>query len=253
VQSRPTPTDRILIVIPAWNEQEVIGSVLTELRESAPAFDLLVVDDGSLDATAEEARKAGVAVLRLPFNVGVGGAMRAGFRYALERGYQAVIQVDADGQHDPAHLPALVEALGRADVVVGSRFSEPGSYQVRGPRRWAMRLLALSLSRICRTRLTDVTSGVRATGPRALPVFARFYPPEYLGDTVESLVLASKVRLDVLEVGVRMRPRAGGAPSQSLGKAAVYLGRAALVLILAVVRSHPQAQQLRRLNPEGVR
>ena len=227
--------------MPALNEQDCIGEVITELRgTTGGGYDVLVVDDGSTDATPVVARAHGAAVLVLPFNLGVGGAMRAGFVYALRNGYDGVIQVDADGQHDPAQIPALLQRLDDVDVVVGSRFAGVGDYQVRGPRRWAMRLLAGSMTRLCRTRLTDVTSGFRATGPRALPVFARHYPPEYLGDTVESLVLASKAGLRVAEVAVSMRPRAGGRPSQSPFKATVYLGRAVLVLLLAVVRSHPQ-------------
>lgn len=232
---------RVLVVMPALNEQDCIGEVITELRETTGGgYDVLVVDDGSTDATPAVARAHGAAVLVLPFNLGVGGAMRAGFVYALRNGYDGVIQVDADGQHDPAQIPALLQRLDDVDVVVGSRFAGVGDYRVRGPRRWAMRLLAWSMTRLCRTRLTDVTSGFRATGPRALPVFARHYPPEYLGDTVESLVLASKAGLTVTEVAVAMRPRAAGQPSQSPFKATVYLGRAVLVLLLAVIRSHPQ-------------
>lgn len=233
---------RVLVVMPALNEQACIGEVIRELRGSAGVgYDVLVVDDGSTDATAAVARSCGAAVLELPFNLGVGGAMRAGFVYALRNGYDTVVQVDADGQHDPALIALLLDRLAEADVVVGSRFAGLGDYRVRGPRRWAMRLLARSMTRLCRTRLTDVTSGFRATGPRALPVFARHYPPEYLGDTVESLVLASKARLSVAEVAVTMRPRAAGNPSQSPFRATVYLGRAVLVLLLAVIRSHPAA------------
>lgn len=230
---------RVLVVVPALNEEEAIGGVIGELQAHPMGPDVLVVDDGSTDATASVAAAAGAAVLSLPFNLGVGGAMRAGFVYAVRNGYDAVVQVDADGQHDPSALTTVLGQLAEADVVVGSRFAGAGDYRVRGPRRWAMRLLAASLTRLCGTRLTDVTSGYRAAGPRALPVFARHYPPEYLGDTVESLVLARKARLVIRETAVTMRPRAGGTPSQSPAKAAVYLGRAALVLLLAVVRTYP--------------
>jgi len=238
VRERPR---RTLVVMPALNEEASIAGVLAELRSVAGIQDVLVVDDGSTDATAVVARAAGATVLELPFNLGVGGAMRAGFLYALRNGYDGVVQVDADGQHDPTHIARLLDRLGEADVVVGSRFAGDGSYRVRGPRRWAMRLLAWAMTRMCGTRLTDVTSGFRAAGPRALPVFARHYPPEYLGDTVESLVLARKARLDVVEEAVVMRPRTAGTPSQSPFRATVYLGRAVLVLILAVVRSAPPA------------
>lgn len=230
------------MVIPALNEQASISAVIAELRAAPQIGDILVVDDGSTDATADVARGCGVDVLTLPFNLGVGGAMRAGFLYAVRNGYDGVVQVDADGQHDPAHIAALLDRLGEVDVAVGSRFAGPVPYRVGGPRRWAMHLLAWSMTRMCRTRLTDVTSGFRAAGPRAVPVFARYYPPEYLGDTVESLVLANKAKLSIREVPVAMRPRAAGNPSQSPVRATIYLGRAVLVLLLAVIRSHPAAR-----------
>ena len=212
----------------------MIGSVLTEL--AAHHWPVLVVDDGSRDATATEAKAAGAAVVSVPFNVGVGGAMRTGFVYAMRQGHDAVVQVDADGQHAPDSVHRLLEALNDADVVIGARFAGEGDYQVRGPRRWAMRVLARALSRLTRTPLTDVTSGFRATGPAALPLFARDYPQEYLGDTVESLVLAHRAGLTIAQVPVAMRPRAGGRPSQSSFRAGIYLLRAMLVLMMAVVR-----------------
>ena len=222
--------------MPAFNEAGVIGQVLAELTAPAGALPVLVVNDGSSDGTAAEAMAAGATVVSVPFNVGVGGAMRTGFVYALRHGFDAVVQVDADGQHDPEAVAALVEGLRDADIVIGARFAGQGDYRVRGPRRWAMGLLAWSLSRLTGTTLTDVTSGFRATGPAALPLFARDYPQEYLGDTVESLVLAHRAGLRVAQVPGSMRPRSGGVPSQSAVRATAYLLRALLVLLLAVVR-----------------
>ena len=222
--------------MPAFNEAGVIGQVLAELTAPVGALPVLVVNDGSSDGTAAEAMAAGATVVSVPFNVGVGGAMRTGFVYALRHGFDAVVQVDADGQHDPEAVAALVEGLRDADIVIGARFAGQGDYRVRGPRRWAMGLLAWSLSRLTGTTLTDVTSGFRATGPAALPLFARDYPQEYLGDTVESLVLAHRAGLRVAQVPVSMRPRSGGVPSQSAVRATAYLLRALLVLLLAVVR-----------------
>lgn len=239
--SAPRRPLRVLVVVPAWNEESVIGDVLAELARLPEPFDVVVVDDGSVDRTAAVAEAAGAVVLQLPFNIGVGGAMRAGLLYAQRHGYDGVVQVDADGQHDPAQIERLLQALDEADVAVGSRFASGTGHWVRGPRRWAMRLLARSLSRTCRTRLTDVTSGFRATGPRALGLLARYYPSEYLGDTVESLVVVQKAGLRVREVPVTMRPRGGGTPSHSPIRAAVYLCRAVLVLVLATIRHHPGA------------
>lgn len=232
------PAARPLMVIPAWNEQDVISEILTEVRQVLPAWTVVVVSDGSTDSTAQIARSCGVPVIDLPFNLGVGGAMRAGYAYALRGGYSHVLQLDADGQHPPAEVPALESAMAEtgADIVIGARFAGRGDYTVRGPRRWAMRLLSAVLSRVCRTRLTDTTSGFKLCGPRAVALFAREYPAEYLGDTVEALVIASRSGLVVRQTAVTMRPRAGGAPSHSPLKAALFLVRAVLSLGIALTR-----------------
>jgi glycosyltransferase involved in cell wall biosynthesis len=234
----PVRPQRVLIVMPALNEQGSVGAVIRELR-SIVELDVLVVDDGSTDATSEEARAAGAMVVTLPFNIGVGGAMRTGFRYAVRQGYDGVVQVDADGQHDPRFVSELVDLLAAADVVVGSRFAGVEAYQVRGPRRWAMRLLARGVSRLANTKLNDVTSGFRGSGPRAIRLFAEEYPPEYLGDTVESLIIAHRAGLLITQHPVSMRPRTVGTPSQNTLRSTIYLLRAGLVLLLAAVRVSP--------------
>lgn len=229
---------RVLVVVPAYNEAGSVGDVVQRVREAA-AVDVLVVDDGSSDRTSAVARAAGARVARLPFNLGVGGAMRTGFRFAQRNGYDAVVQVDADGQHDPAFLPELLAALERADVVIGARFAGVGAYAVRGPRAWAMRVLSVVISRIVGTRVTDATSGFRAANRRAIGVFATHYPAEYLGDTVESLVIARRLGLVVAQVPVAMQPRAAGTASQGVIGATIYLGRAMAALVLALVRRWP--------------
>ncbi|MBO9578745.1 MAG: glycosyltransferase family 2 protein, partial [Microbacteriaceae bacterium] len=170
----------VLIVVPAYNEEASVADVVAEIRAKAPGATVLVVDDGSADATSQRAKAAGALVATLPFNLGVGGAMRTGYRYALDHGYEVVVQVDADGQHDPAGVAALVAELdGGADLVLGARFAGEGDYEVRGPRAWAMRLFAAILSRSARTRLTDTTSGFKAAGPRAVALWAEHFPVEY--------------------------------------------------------------------------
>lgn len=233
----PVTRERVLIVMPAYNEEASVASVIREVFAALPGVTVLVVDDGSRDATAEVASRAGAVVARLPFNLGVGGAMRCGFRFALERGFDVVVQIDADGQHDPRGVPGLLAELDDADLVLGARFAGEGTYVVRGPRRWAMVLLARVLSHTAGTRLTDTTSGFRASGPRAVALFAEHYPAEYLGDTVEALVIASRAGLSVRQVPVAMRERAGGVPSNNPVKAAVHLGRTALALVFAMTRS----------------
>jgi glycosyltransferase involved in cell wall biosynthesis len=232
---------RTLIAIPALNEAAVVGDVVREVMSFLPRdADVLVIDDGSTDGTARAATSAGATVVQMPFNIGVGGAMRAAFLYATRAGYTQVVQVDADGQHDPRFIPELLGQLHLHDVVIGARFAGVGDYSARGPRWWAMRVLGAALSRICRTRLTDVTSGFRASGPRAVALFARDYPSEYLGDTVESLVLAHRAGLGVAQVPVAMRPRQAGTPSQNSVRATIYLARAILVLGLSLVRKRPE-------------
>ena len=228
--------DRPLVIMPAWNEAETIGQTVKEVLAYGPACDVLVVDDGSRDATATLARDAGATVIQLPFNLGVGGAMRTGFKYAKYSGYLRAIQVDADGQHDPRDIAKVLAGLEHADIVIGARFAEEGSYTVRGPRKWAMKVMAGALSRITRARLTDVTSGFRAANAKAIRQYVDHYPAEYLGDTIDSLVVAARSGCTVAQVPVSMRERQGGTPSHDPVKAAVYLGRSVFALLIALTR-----------------
>ncbi|GAA1444855.1 glycosyltransferase family 2 protein [Mycobacterium cookii] len=231
---------RVLVIVPAWNEEASVGGTVREIAGSNPDADILVIDDGSGDRTAAVAEEAGALVARLPFNLGVGGAMRAGYRFALRNGYDVAVQIDADGQHDPRYLRTLIERLDGADIVIGARFAtHDDPYKVRGPRRWAMILLARVLSRLARTRLTDVTSGFRVSNRRAITLFARHYPAEYLGDTVESLVIGARAGCVITQEAVVMRPRMAGRASHSPVKAAIYLLRAVFALGLALVRDWP--------------
>ena len=233
------PTHDTLIIIPAWNEADVLGGVLQEVLDTVGSFaDLVVVSDGSTDATAEIARSTGVPVLDLSITLGVGGAMRAGYLYAQRRRYTYTVQLDADGQHAPEEITNLIQEAedAHADVVIGARFAGKGDYSVRGPRWWAMKVLSWILSRVCGTRLTDTTSGFKLSGRRAIELFAREYPAEYLGDTIEALVIAARSNLVVRQIPVAMRPRAGGTPSQNPFKAAKFLGRAFVALGVSLTR-----------------
>lgn len=227
---------KTLIVMPALNEEAAITSVIADVYQELPGVTCLVVDDGSTDTTAIVARNAGAIVASLPYNLGVGGAMRVGFKFALQNGFDNVVQVDADGQHNPADVLKLVETLSDSDLVLGARFAGEGEYHVRGPRWWAMRMLALFLSKSTGTKLTDTTSGFRASGPRAVKLFSEHYPAEYLGDTVESLVIASRSGLVIKQVGVAMRERAGGEPSQNSIKSTFYLARVGIAMFFAFIR-----------------
>lgn len=233
----------VVVALPAFNEQDSLAAVIHDVRLAVPGAQVVVVDDGSTDGTAELARRCGAVTLQMPFNVGVGGAMRVAFLYAQRNGFDAVVQVDADGQHDPAQVPQILAALAQADVVVGSRFAGDAAW-VSGSRRAVMRALAALLSRITGARLDDVTSGFRGANRRAIELFADHYPSEYLGDTVESLVLASRAGLSITQVPVQMRARQSGQASHGPVKSALFLGRAVLAVWVAVSRPKPKTPRM---------
>jgi glycosyltransferase involved in cell wall biosynthesis len=236
---------RVLIAVPALNEAAVIGQVLTSLSATHPLRDVVIVDDGSRDATAQIARDAGAHVVSHAINLGVGAAMGTAFKYAVRNGYDAVVQFDGDGQHRPEHIAELVAGLEHSDIVIGSRFMGGGTFKSSAARRGVQRLIAKVASAYARTKLTDATSGFRIAGPRALTVFAEHYPVEWLGDTVESIVLATRQGLIVTEIPTVMNERAGGTPSQSVFRATLYTARILFILSLASIRSVPP--QVRRL------
>lgn len=225
------------MIIPAFNEEVALPGTLRELRTTAPGLDVVVVSDGSTDSTADVARAAGVEVLELPFNLGIGGALRAGFRYAVREDYDAAVQVDGDGQHDPTQIAKLLAALeGGADMVIGSRFAkESAHYEVGGARRSAMRLLQIAVRLLSGHRFTDTSSGFRGFNRAVLAFFAREYPSEYM-ESVESLVLATYEGFDVVEVPVDMRPRAGGVASARRLRLAYHYVRLLVVLGASATR-----------------
>jgi glycosyltransferase involved in cell wall biosynthesis len=226
---------RLLVIIPALNEADSIDAVVRDARGVLDA-DVVVVDDGSVDATGDLAVAAGATVLTMPYNLGVGGAIRTALRYASTQGYERVLQLDGDGQHEAEEGRRLVEALDASgvDLVVGSRFA--AGYEVGTGRRVVMRILSRIISRRLRTRITDTTSGFRAMGTAAIATFARDYPLDYLSDTVEALLIAGDAGLRVAEVDVRMRPRQGGTPSASPFRSGYHLVRLLLVVLVHAIR-----------------
>ena len=228
---------RTLVIIPAFNEEEALPATLAELRSHHPSLDVLVVSDGSTDRTAEVARSGGATVVELPFNLGIGGALRTGFLYAVREAYDAAVQFDADGQHDPAHIKSLTDALeGGVDMVIGSRFAATSAhYDVGGTRRGAMRVLQVMVRLLAGRRFSDTSSGFRGFNRDVLEFFARNYPSEYM-ESVESLVLATFEGFDVVEVPVDMRQRTAGTPSSRRLKLAYHYLR--LLLVLGSAASH---------------
>lgn len=226
---------RVLVVIPAFNEERSVGEVVRISR--VLGYEVCVVDDGSVDRTAKRAVDAGAHVLRLPVNLGVGGALRCGFRWALDNGFDSVVQVDGDGQHDPRQVHVLLEAMDEdgADMVVGSRFVDgAGSYPVRGARRLAMRVLSARVRRVSGVRVADSSSGFRAIRRPLLDRFAADYPVEYLGDTVEALIEAGRAGAKIIERPIAMTPRVHGEASAGAAASLWYVLR----LLVAIELQH---------------
>lgn len=224
---------RPVAVVPAYNEERTVAQVVEALM--ACGLPVCVVDDCSGDATARRARQAGATVLSLPVNLGVGGALRCGFRWAVESGYDAAVQVDADGQHDPAQVSLLLRELGEqdADMAVGSRFvAGSGAYPVSRGRRFAMHLLERRATAATGQCIVDTTSGFRAIRRPLLDLFADDYPVEYLGDTVEALILAGRADAKVIEVPVTMAERQHGEPSAGTFASVWYTARVLLAIEL---------------------
>jgi glycosyltransferase involved in cell wall biosynthesis len=229
-----------LAVVPAYNESATIVDVIEAIRRDAPEFDTLVVDDGSTDSTDVLARAAGAKVLKLPFNVGIGGAVQTGFVYAREQGYDFLAQVDADGQHDAEELERLIATMQEedVDVVCGSRFlSDDHRYPAPISRRTGIHIFAFLLSRIVGTRVSDPTSGFRLYNRRAIDLFAFDYPHDY--PEVEAVLILYHHRLRMRETPVRMYTRGGGTSSISTGKSAYYMIKVLLALFVGLGRRRP--------------
>lgn len=225
-----------LVLIPAWNEENSIEAVIGDARSHFPQADILVVDDGSTDRTADWARRAGAQVASLPFNQGVGAAHQTAYLFAMSRGYAMVAQLDGDGQHPAAELVRLAEVVraGKADLAVGSRFAEASGYRATFARRTGQRLFSLLVSTSTRQTFTDTTSGMRALNRRAMDLFVRRYSSEFA--EVESLQQAVRAGLDVAEVPVRMLPREHGRSFITPLGSAFYIFKTLIVLLIGQLR-----------------
>lgn len=234
--------NRNLAIVPAHNEEEAIGSTIGSIQRWAPDFDVLVIDDGSTDRTGEVAAAAGAKVLRLPFNLGIGGGMQAGYVYAKENGYEVAVQVDGDGQHDPRQIKDLLECLEAnpgLNMVTGSRFLDPDGegFRSSAARRVGIRIFARILSTITGQKVTDPTSGFRLTDRRGIELFANDYPIDY--PEVEAIVLMHTHRLRSREVPVVMGPRLTGESTISHVGSVYYMVKVLLAVFVAMFRKRP--------------
>ena len=244
--------NRFLAIVPAYNEEEIIARTVDEIHRFAPDFDVLVVDDGSQDRTAANAAGAGAGVLRMPFNLGIGGAMQSGYIYALEHDYEVAVQVDGDGQHDPRAIGELLAELQSdpgLNMVTGSRFLERhnGGDRSSASRRAGIGIFARVVSVVTGQRVTDPTSGFRMTDRLGIELFARDYPQDY--PEVEAILLMHAHRLRSREVPVRMRPRTSGVSSISQIQPIYYMVKVLLAIFVTLFRAKPSGE---RPDPQPV-
>ena len=235
---------RVLVIIPAYNEEATIASVLGQIQAAAPDFDIVVVDDGSGDQTCVHVRESGQAtLLALPFNLGIGGAMQTGYKYALRNGYDIAVQCDADGQHPADEIVRLVSRIedGSADVVIGSRYVADSDYTPTLSRRIGKSLLSRWINLFIGGGITDTTSGFRAMNRAAITVVAESYPEDY--PEPEVLVILHKHGLRAVEIPVTMHPRQGGVTSIRAHGAAYYMVKVGLAILIDQFRHYTPARR----------
>jgi glycosyltransferase involved in cell wall biosynthesis len=236
---------KLLAIVPAYNEAGAIADTVTEIRRHAPGFDVVVVDDGSTDGTGDIARRTGAQVLQLPFNVGIGGAVQAGYVFAAENDYEVAVQVDGDGQHDPRCLQVLLDHLRskpELNMVTGSRFisADGDGYRSSASRRLGIRIFGRILSAVVGRTVTDPTSGLRMTDRRGIELFARDYPHDY--PEVEAVLLLHHHRLTAEEIPVRMRERQSGVSSINASRSAYYMIKVLLAIFVGLLRTRPTVE-----------
>jgi glycosyltransferase involved in cell wall biosynthesis len=224
--------DRILVIVPAYNEERSVGQVVEKVRYHLPQADILVVNDGSIDLTSDKARASGAVVLNLPLNLGIGGAMQAGYKYAYEKGYDIALRVDGDGQHDSEEIQRILDPLIKenVDMVVGSRFIGDSKYKGSMMRKVGISLLSKVISVITEQNVTDPTSGFSGANRKTIQLFASSYPQDY--PEPEALVLLHKVGLKVREIPVRMNQRNYGESSITKIRAIYYMVKVLLAIFV---------------------
>ena len=230
---------RVLIIVPAYNEETSIEKVIEGINVELPNADILVVNDGSTDWTSQKARKSGAIVLDLPFNLGIGGAMQAGYKYADAKGYEIAVQVDGDGQHDPKEISKLLDVLEKkeADMAIGSRFIGSSFYRGSAMRKVGISILAQVVSISTGQRVTDPTSGFRAANRKAIRLFADTYPQDY--PEPEVLVQLSRCGLKVKEVPATVYRREFGESSITKIRSVYYMVKVLLAIFVTSFRGRP--------------
>ena len=231
--------ERLLIIIPAYNEERAIGNVLEDISTHYPSADVIVINDGSADATSDVVRKCGVPVIELPHNLGIGGAMQTGYKYAREKGYNVAIQCDGDGQHRADQLESIVKPVfdGDADMVIGSRFLGEKGYQSKLTRLVGIKFLSVLLSFLCRTKITDPTSGFRAVNSKLIEFYSNYYPEDY--PEPEAVILLHRAGFRVKEVPTLMKERETGRSSITAIRAIYYMIKVFLAILIDMIKKIP--------------
>ena len=240
-------SDRVVAIVPAWNEAGAIGGVVDEIKGVDPRIAVIVIDDASSDDTAAIAAGRGAIVLRLPFNVGIGGAVQTGFRYALDEGYDRAVRLDGDGQHDASQISRILAPIDAhdADLVIGSRFVDPsGAYRPPLARRIGIRVFARLVSTLGRQHVTDTTSGFVALNRAGIELFAAEYPHDY--PEVEATLVALRSGLRLTQVQVEMRERTTGTSSITFVRSLYYIVKVTLALLVASMRRYRRLESARR-------
>jgi glycosyltransferase involved in cell wall biosynthesis len=231
--------EKILIIIPAYNEETSIGKVVEDVKKYVPDADILVVNDGSTDNTLEKAKKNGALVITLPFNLGIGGAVQTGYKYAYEKGYDIAVRIDGDGQHNPREISKLINSFleKKVDMIIGSRFIDHSEYKGSMMRKIGIYLLSKIISFLIAKKITDPTSGYIIANKRAIKLFAFNYPQDY--PEPEALILLHKMGLKFEEVNVGMNKRYGGESSITMLRSIYYMIKVLLAIFIDCFKRKP--------------
>lgn len=228
--------DNSLVIMPAYNEEKSVASVIHRVRASCPDIPIAVINDGSTDHTHQVAKVTGAIVLDVPFNLGIGGAVQTGLKYAAEHGYERAIEIDADGQHNPAYVDRLLQAMNQtnADMVIGSRFVQKTRYKATFMRYLGIAIFSDLIRLVCGQRVYDTTSGFRIYNRRAIEFLAHHYPIDF--PEPESIVMLLKNGYKIKEVPVEMRKRQGGISSVIHWRAAYFMTSISIAIIISALK-----------------
>jgi glycosyltransferase involved in cell wall biosynthesis len=233
---------KVLVIVPAYNEQDNLPQLVAKLRQVEPKVDILVINDRSLDGTAQICIELGVNTIHLPCNLGIGGAVQTGYKYAHLHEYEYAVQVDGDGQHDPEYISSILRPLleQQADLAIGSRYINKEGFQSSTLRRVGIRYFSLLINLLIQQKVTDPTSGFRACNAKVIDLFSRFYPADY--PEPESIVFIKRNGYRIVEVPVVMQERLGGTSSIKSFRTLYYMIKVSLAILIDKMRRNAEVK-----------